>query len=287
MTDHPSLDELADLAAGLPVDSAVDAHVAGCAECTADLGQLEQVSTALGALPPAPIPADVAARIDAALAAERGALRAPTTVVPLQQPRRWTVPSWAAAAAAAVVLFGGGALLVSNLGDGAAKSTSGGGSTVAGSLNKREVVRSTGLDYRAATLANQLPALLGQVAADRVGSGSESSGAGAPAPVEAPRTATKSFGTTGQTLSGQATAAEQLAALKAPSALASCLVRALGADVGEPLAVDLAQFNGEPAVLVALPALGRADKVDIYVLEPGCPEGAFVYFARLPLPTPR
>lgn len=299
MTDHPSLDELADLAAGLPVDSAVTTHVAGCAVCAAGIDQIDQVSAALRELPAEPIPAAVAARIDAALAAEGSTTRAPTTVVPLEQRRRWSVPSWAAAAAAAVVLFGGGALLVSNLDGGSAKSTNG-GSTVAGGFSKREVVRSTGLDYRAATLADQLPALLGQVAADQVGTSTAAGGAPAPAaaPAEAPSGASGgpegSGGTTdsheksaGQLLSARTAREGQLRALEAPSALAACLIRALGADVGDPLAVDLAQFNGEPAVLVALPALGRSDKVDVYVLDPACPEGAFVYFARLPLPTPR
>ncbi|MET9396342.1 zf-HC2 domain-containing protein [Kitasatospora sp. NPDC002965] len=70
---HPSVDELADLAEGLvePADAAgaLRRHLADCAECRETADALAEVRTLLGAAEAPPVPADVAARIDAALAA--------------------------------------------------------------------------------------------------------------------------------------------------------------------------------------------------------------------------
>ncbi|WP_395295162.1 zf-HC2 domain-containing protein [Kitasatospora hibisci] len=70
---HPSVDELADLAEGL-VESAADAaalrrHLDGCAECRGTAEAFGEVRALLGAVEPPDLPADVAARLDAALAA--------------------------------------------------------------------------------------------------------------------------------------------------------------------------------------------------------------------------
>lgn len=292
MTDHPSPDALADLDAG-PVDGAVAAHVAGCADCAGDLERIRAMSADLAQLPVEPLPPDIASRIDAALAAERARISAPTTVVPLRSRPRRAVPGWLAAAAAGVALFGGAAFLLTSLDGGGGDRSQGGSLSASRDLNERSVVRSTGSDYRAATLADQLPTLLGAAPARLTDQQRATGGGGVAAPfgsvssearpgAEAPKALDS-----GATASRLATRTRQLAALAQPGALAACLVRALGADVEDPIAVDLARYNGEPAVIVALPALGRTDRVDIYVLDPGCPEGVFVYFARLPLPQPR
>lgn len=291
MTDHPSPDALADLDSGLPVDAQVSSHVDGCVSCAADLAQIRSVSRLLADLPTEPLPADIADRIDTALRAERALISAPATVVPLPSRTRRAVPGWVAAAAAGVALFGGAAFMLNNL-NGRSDGGSGSGVTASRTSDKN-VIRSTGSDYRAVSLADQLPTLLGTAAADlgTMSGGGSTSGAPPTAPgTEAMPGATASK-SSDQSLAAaqarQATQAQQLAALADPAALAVCLVRALGADMDDPIAVDLARYNGEPAVVVAVPALGRTDKVDIYVLDPGCPEGAFVYFARLPLPQPR
>ena len=105
-TPHPDLDALAELAdrdvapasetatATAPADphtAELLAHVAGCTACTADLEALRHVRETLRALPPVPMPPDVAERIEAALLAAR-ALSTPIaasgvadTVVPLRQ----------------------------------------------------------------------------------------------------------------------------------------------------------------------------------------------------------
>ncbi|MFJ8627549.1 hypothetical protein ACIRD3_32580 [Kitasatospora sp. NPDC093550] len=70
--DHPPVEQLADLAEGL-VDSpeAVETlhrHLDGCAECRETVDALAEVQALLGAVETPPMPADVAARLDAALA---------------------------------------------------------------------------------------------------------------------------------------------------------------------------------------------------------------------------
>ncbi|WP_188307208.1 zf-HC2 domain-containing protein, partial [Streptomyces sp. CBMA123] len=69
---HPSVDALADFAEGLiePAEAAraLRRHLDGCAECRETAEALAEVQTLLGAVEPEPMPADVAARLDAALA---------------------------------------------------------------------------------------------------------------------------------------------------------------------------------------------------------------------------
>lgn len=71
---HPDVMEISDLAEGiLQPDRAaeVKTHVASCSVCGEVLVSLREIADLLGELPePGPMPADVAARIDAALAAE-------------------------------------------------------------------------------------------------------------------------------------------------------------------------------------------------------------------------
>ncbi|QGV79626.1 hypothetical protein [Streptomyces ficellus] len=71
---HPDVSEISDLTEGLlpPARTAdVRAHVEGCALCADVRSSLEEIRGLLGTLPgPARMPADIAERIDAALAAE-------------------------------------------------------------------------------------------------------------------------------------------------------------------------------------------------------------------------
>lgn len=71
----PDLDTLADLHAGVLDDSSariLREHVAGCASCPQVLGALDATVASLAALPAVQMPAEVAARIDHALAVEAG-----------------------------------------------------------------------------------------------------------------------------------------------------------------------------------------------------------------------
>ncbi|MFJ9946376.1 hypothetical protein [Kitasatospora sp. NPDC091207] len=69
---HPSVDELADLAEELVEPDAARAlrrHLDGCADCRDTAEALAELGTLLGEVPAPAMPADVAARLDAALAA--------------------------------------------------------------------------------------------------------------------------------------------------------------------------------------------------------------------------
>jgi anti-sigma factor RsiW len=76
VTEHPTRDTLADAAEGLLQPDAaegVDAHVAGCAECRAELAAFSEVSTVLATAPAQAMPAAVAQRLGAVIAAEQSA----------------------------------------------------------------------------------------------------------------------------------------------------------------------------------------------------------------------
>jgi anti-sigma factor RsiW len=73
MTDHPTLDALADAAEDLlsPQQSAaVEAHLATCAECQARAASLRAVTAELGAAPVPTMPSDAAQRLSRVLVAE-------------------------------------------------------------------------------------------------------------------------------------------------------------------------------------------------------------------------
>jgi len=68
---HPDLDTLADLYAGVLDESAADPvrrHLSGCAQCAGVLPALDAVREDLRALPTPPVPAAVASRLDATVA---------------------------------------------------------------------------------------------------------------------------------------------------------------------------------------------------------------------------
>ncbi|MEU5880988.1 hypothetical protein [Spirillospora sp. NPDC047279] len=123
---HYDYDTLADLAEGLLEDdhaASVNAHLDTCAECRDRSADLADVSRLLAEAPVPSMPADLAERIDHALAAES---LNNATVVSLEQRRgrrHWRILS---AAAATVVVLGGGALVGKAALDG---SSNGDGST--------------------------------------------------------------------------------------------------------------------------------------------------------------
>lgn len=114
---HASTEQLADLLAGVLPDAeagSVAAHASECAECGAVRDRLAALPGVLAATPAPSLPAEVADRLDAAIAAEsdRRAARASeavskdVVVVPLRKVRRDRVRHWfagAATAAAALV----------------------------------------------------------------------------------------------------------------------------------------------------------------------------------------
>lgn len=287
MTDHLDLDALADLLADLLVDlDGTDrTHLDACQACQARLAELSHalpaVSAALATVTVPAEPADLAGRLDAALAREA---RAAASVVPAadviplatRTRARW-LPALAAVAAAAVLVTGG--VLIAQGGSGRSADTA-----------SRPLYResSTGTDYDRASLAAALPGLLDSRAAEKAidatanqygpGTSTGTSGGVAAAPSSTP-----ARGVAPQ-LSG--TAADPLAVLRTTDGLAGCLTSLLDPGSSDlPLALDYAAFQGQPALVVVLPS-GRPDKVDVFVVGVGCAQAdaKLLYFTRLPKP---
>lgn len=279
---HPlpeEVDALLDPSGG---DARVDAHVAGCRRCQVVRDGLREVRALLGRqareLPPEP--PDLGARIAAALAAEpplaAAAASAPATrdgatATPLGPRRRRPVTTWLAVAASVAVVGLGGTFLATRIGtttsgdagasaESVEQATSGGGEDAGGALSgvdrsgepgvqgaaptsggrlARDVDGlASGADYTSATLADQAEQLL-RLVDSREGQ----SAAGPP-------------GTSERALADRGT-------------LDACLV-ALGRPGADPVATDLATFEGEPAAVLVLPD-GRGHEV--VVVPDGCGSG--------------
>ena len=282
MTDHPSLEELADLAAGSTDAPGLAEHAAACPECTAALADLAAVSAELAALPKLAIPVDVADRLDRAIALER--TRASGTVVPLTRPKP-RVPAWLAVAAVLLVAVGGSALAVSaGLFDGLGSSSDRPSRAVdAAKAPAGPVITSSGFGYTQKGLRDQVGGLLAGTNAPSTTAGSGTGQTAAPnqysgaSPVPERAAADRTL----------AQKTVRLQALTDQTKLAACLTNALGPEQGVPLAVDLASFNGSPAVLVAYNSLGHPGQVDVFALDPSCPQDSFLFFARVDKPAGR
>ncbi|XRQ07295.1 anti-sigma factor family protein [Actinomadura welshii] len=165
---HLDYDVLADLAEGLLEDdeaASVNAHLDTCAECRDLSADLADVSRILAEAPAPSIPAELAERIDTAIAAE--SLNT-ATVASLEQRRgrrHWRILS---AAAAAVIVVGGGAVVGSvaldraSSEDGAAATPPQDASSALESNGPKAAapvsfkVASSGTDYRAGDLGAQV-----------------------------------------------------------------------------------------------------------------------------------
>ncbi|HEU0101078.1 MAG TPA: hypothetical protein VFR07_02030 [Mycobacteriales bacterium] len=279
MTAHLDLDGLCDLLAGEGEQTQLG-HVARCPECSQALADLEQaqepVRAALAALPLPEVPADLTARLDAALLRAREQdLEAPARpvagrVVALGAARSATrqragsrrgqgrrAPSWllGSAAAAVVVVLTGAAIGVARMAGSGSQDSS--------------------------TAASDLPA----PASGEAGAGAAAVPVPAPVPVAASSTGTDYAGPAELAAalprllrgsapaagppSGTGDAADPLARLHTPEGLADCLAGLPGQRSAGPVALDYARYAGEPALVVVLP--GRApDRVDVVVVAADC-----------------
>ncbi|NVI92677.1 anti-sigma factor [Actinomadura sp. BRA 177] len=184
---HYDYDILADLAEGLLEDdeaASVNAHLDTCAECRELSADLADVSRILAEAPVPSMPAELADRIDTAIAAES---MHSATVVSMEQRRgrrHWRILS---AAAAAVIVVGGGATVGTMALDGV-NGDHGKASTPAqdnpdqsGPENGMApnaaapaaafTVARSGTDYRAGTLGAQIDRLLADTQQLRAASG--------------------------------------------------------------------------------------------------------------------
>lgn len=294
---HPTVDELADLDAGVLDEvsaGSARAHLsAGCARCAQVFTALSAVRIDLAALPPAHIPADVAARLDAAMA--EAAAAAPGTKTELETARdargarRPRVgqrgerqPAWLGRAAAAVLVLAVGGTAVSLL---APESGPGAGSTpdsaqsAASALSAPTVtpaplertaaapldtalppnvaltpaVTESGRDYDAGALAAAAPEL---AAAAAPTDASFEAGSGPSRPAGAPLESVRE--------------SDVLGPLRDPRRLAACLAALGGGSPGQPVAVDYAAYQGVPALIVVLPDLPDTGQLSVSVVGPGC-----------------
>jgi hypothetical protein len=264
VSTHLDLDALADLLAG----EGDRTHLDSCAACQARLAELAAampaVAASLGALELPAEPADLAGRLEAALAV--AAAPPITNVLPLRSRSRW-LPALAGVAAAAALVTGGALLLQRPAGD----STT--------SALQPYPVNETGTDYTAASLAGAVPTLLGSADQYRAQKDSTAPGVGsAIGGTAASESATLS------SADAAPLAADPLDALRTTEGLASRL--AALADPGEaatlPLAVDYAQYDGQPALVVVV-ASPKSDKVDVFVVGAACDraDARLLYFARV------
>ena len=280
---HPEVAEISALAEGiLPPDSAaaVRDHLAGCALCADVRDSLEEIRGLLGTLPGPPrMPADVAGRIDAALAAEalldtvlpgvpRGTPAGPhvpreTSAAPgghsaastgpgrpgkrPRDRRRWGRGVLAAASAAGVLLLGGVIY----------QSVSSGGSGESAADSSARKASAAGSD----TVAGQVQQLLGK-----------SSGS-----VRTPMVG-------GQYNSNSGGEQTDIAPNHAPTSVPACVLKATSRSA-TPLAAERESFQGKDAYLLVLPNPTDSTSVDAYVVSASCTAsspGAVLFRATYP-----
>jgi hypothetical protein len=264
---HLDLDGLADVLAG----EGDEAHVRSCAACADALAELAaadaSVTAALAALPEVPLPPGLSLRLTRALQEER------RREVAAVRPQRRRAPTWLPAAAASAVLVMAGAAGWSLLGpplqegsDQAASGTSadsgrgpeggadgdgggGAGGRAEDSATQPEAAAEMALPRPSALPTATTPTDWADAAArsSALSRLLDQAGAAGPAPPAS-------------------TAADGLARLRDPAALAGCIA-ALPAG-GDVLAVDYALYAGAPAVAVVQP--GRPGLVQVTVVGSGC-----------------
>ncbi len=291
--DHPSLEELAELDEGLLSPeraSELRAHLEGCAECRALADSITTTRALLDELPDEPMPADVIARIDQALA---DAAPQDSTVMPavadITRHRRFGRPTAAATAAAAAVVLLLGAVIFGHFGN----STSSGGAAAAGSTAANKAApnfggvvptqpktftkTSTGQNYTPTSLFTKIPALLKAHAAATFANGGIEASPSEPVPSGAPTSIRT---------------APVPAVLKplydSRTKVLRCAAALSGIPNAVPIAVDFGRwtnstYHNAPALFLILRD-SDPNQVDVYVTDPTCSGvGQVLTVAKVPL----
>lgn len=257
-------------------------HVAGCATCADTVAAIARIPALLAGLAGEPMPTDVAARLDSALRAEAGrpAAAAARAVPAPASARRWRRPVTAAAAAAAAGLVAAGAVSFAIVGGGPSPSNYSGASTssVSGppTLDGAPPTIGSGVDYTAATLPVAVHRLLAAVAA-----GPSAGALSRPAAPPLPPAGARPQSSAQDSAVPAPSAADPLAALRAPAALRSCAAHLDPVSGGRLLAADFAVYNGRPAVVLVLPD-GTPGRVYVAAVGPSCRADEIYYRASLP-----
>lgn len=266
---HLDLDALADALAGQEHE-----HLRGCASCAGRLSELQAaeatVVAALRALPDPPVPDDLAARLSRALAAEPplAARRSSVTALPERATGRRLLP----AAAAAVLLLSGTGLGYALLQGGGADESADTAGLAAGGATADLVTSSSGTDYAdTAAVTGALPSVLAGTAQTFALDSAAGSVAGSAESRSADAGASDPSRSAALPAPAAATAPDPLERLRTPAGLADCLFAVLPPEEPDlrPLALDYAQYEGQPALAVMLPDPDPA-KVSVYVVGAGC-----------------
>jgi hypothetical protein len=227
----------------------------------------------LSSLPPVPMPPDVLARLNAALAAEAGIRSG--TVVPLDQARRQRRPSTrvlSAAAALVLVVAGGYAVL---RGQGTSGSDTSGSTAVAGAQPGTYAVEQTGTQYRTDALEAQVHTLVAhqtstpaaETATPSVPPTLSSLDASGRTP-----TASDSSGSAGTSV---AVAAPLSSLVASSTSLQGCLtaVEDTAPATEHVVAVDAGTFDGQPALVVVVLSAETSTQFGVFIVSPACNAG--------------
>lgn len=300
---HPDLDSLAELDEGLvdeAAEPAIRAHLDACASCRAQLARLRTTRALVSTLPAVPMPPDVAARIDTALAGAAQEPVASTTVVPLAGRPRWrNAPTLAGAAAAAAVILLVAAVVTGRVSHNSDKSegTSSAPTSNAAGAGSAVALKEwrTGNNYTPASLATLVPKLVTgtppaasgmALGGSATGSGGVGAAPGQHSPVQSYSSSAVPAPTAAKSVQDRATAALDYSALAASqTAVLQCARILNGGPPVTPVAVDFARFAGKPAVVIVLPTLGHPESLDVWVVRTVCSASSFdLYWRRIPRP---
>jgi hypothetical protein len=248
MKDHPEFEQLSayldgELDAG--EQARLDAHVPGCAECTATLDALRATLADLEALPEAEMSAVQIARLDAVIDQERVASRARSSGKKMRI-------AWAAGGIAASLIA---IVALTRMNTHATGPTSAGGAENAATSAHTKVLASE-INYNEASAKARLTSLTLDRFALSAGGG------------------TAAGGNTGETraLSPAAApyAADSAALASAPPELTECdrQIRGSGKESLEPSIFELAKFKGTPAFILAyLVPAGAPTRAELWVVR--------------------
>lgn len=240
------------------------------------------VTALLAGLPAVAMPADVAARLDAALAEAALAPVAAATVVPIASARtaRWRDPRILKAAAAVVLVLGGGGLAVKMI-------TSGGneGSTTAaagGAPRAERLSANSAHAYTADSLAADVRALVAGTLPKASTTGQDSAAGGTLQPHPTGSGAV-SIPNPGYTANLDKPLQELTSTV---DTLAPCIAALEeGITAVTPYAIDAGTYDGRPALIVVLPNKEDAKSYDVFVVGARCGQGNdadFITYKRVP-----
>jgi hypothetical protein len=141
----------------------------------------------------------------------------------------------------------------------------------------------TGVNYTAATLPSLVPRLITGTPPTASGPRYYGSGSTTSGPAAGTGSTAAVVPSPAPTTPGVIT---QEAMRASPAAVTACGTILAGGVPTVPVAVDFATYEGKPAVIVALPAVGNSAQIDVWVVRSTCSASSVdLYFRRIPRPT--